>query len=204
MAGRSLLPLPGRNWSRTALSCWTASPERPNGSSAGLWPGTSGRRSSLSQRGAPTEQPTAQACIGADITAANDRLADLDANVSEWQEILDLAASLATRCGDAYAKASDRTRKLFNAAVFQRLDVKGGRLSGEEYRPPFMTSSTCSGSHTKHEWRWGDSNPRPPACKAGALPLSYIPNWASLVASSADGSLPKVVASTCARTRDVM
>ena len=24
-------------------------------------------------------------------------------------------------------------------------------------------------------WRWADSNPRPPACKAGALPLSYIP-----------------------------
>src|SRR5437763_12247469 len=24
-------------------------------------------------------------------------------------------------------------------------------------------------------WRWGDSNPRHPTCKAGALPLSYIP-----------------------------
>ncbi len=24
-------------------------------------------------------------------------------------------------------------------------------------------------------WRRGDSNPRPPACKAGALPLSYVP-----------------------------
>ena len=26
-------------------------------------------------------------------------------------------------------------------------------------------------------WRWADSNPRPPACKAGALPLSYSPVW---------------------------
>ena len=26
-------------------------------------------------------------------------------------------------------------------------------------------------------WRWADSNPRPPACKAGALPLSYIPEF---------------------------
>lgn len=34
-------------------------------------------------------------------------------------------------------KASDRTRKLFNAAVFERLDVKDGPLSGEEYQPPF-------------------------------------------------------------------
>lgn len=80
---------------------------------------------------------TEQARIGTDIAAANDRLADLDANLGEWQEILDLAASLATRCGDAYPKASDRTRKLFNAAVFERLDVKDGRLSDQEYRPPF-------------------------------------------------------------------
>jgi hypothetical protein len=45
--------------------------------------------------------------MAADIIAANDRLADLDANITEWQEILDLAVSLATRCGDAYRKASD-------------------------------------------------------------------------------------------------
>ena len=78
-----------------------------------------------------------QAHIGADIQAAKDRLGDLDANLGEWQEILELAATLATRCGDAYAKATDRTRKQFNTAVFERLDVKGGRLCGEQYRPPF-------------------------------------------------------------------
>ncbi len=78
-----------------------------------------------------------QARIGADIQTAKDRLGDLDANLGEQREILDLAASLATRCGDAYRKANDRTRKLFNAAVFERLDVKGGRLSHEQYRPPF-------------------------------------------------------------------
>jgi hypothetical protein len=60
-----------------------------------------------------------------------------DANLGEWQEILELAATFATRCGDAYAKASDRTRKQFNAAVFERLDVKDGRLCHEQYRPPF-------------------------------------------------------------------
>src|SRR5436853_864254 len=27
-------------------------------------------------------------------------------------------------------------------------------------------------------WRRRDSNPRPPACKAGALPLSYVPRAA--------------------------
>ncbi len=80
---------------------------------------------------------TEQARIGADLTAVKDRLGDLDANLTEWQEILELAADLATRCGDAYRKASDRTRKQFNAAVFERLDVKDGRLCGEQYRPPF-------------------------------------------------------------------
>jgi len=80
---------------------------------------------------------TEQTRIGATIDAVKDRLADLDANLTERQEILELAASLATRCGDAYRKANDRTRKLFNAAVFERLDVKGGRLCHEQYRPPF-------------------------------------------------------------------
>lgn len=28
-----------------------------------------------------------------------------------------------------------------------------------------------------YEWRWRESNPQPPACKAGALPLSYIPMY---------------------------
>ncbi len=64
-----------------------------------------------------------QARIGSAIDAAKDRLADLDANLTEQQEIPELAASLATRCGDAYRKANDRTRKLFNAAVFERLEA---------------------------------------------------------------------------------
>ena len=85
-----------------------------------------------------------QSRIGTAIDAAKDRLADLDANLTEQQEILDLAASLATRCGDAYRKANDRTRKLFNAAVFECLDVKGGRLCHEQYRPPFDGVFTAS------------------------------------------------------------
>ncbi|MGC8471112.1 MAG: hypothetical protein ACP5PM_02310 [Acidimicrobiales bacterium] len=53
---------------------------------------------------------------------------DLDANLGERREILELAATFATRCADAYRKASDRARKQFDAAVFERLDVKGGAL----------------------------------------------------------------------------
>ncbi len=75
--------------------------------------------------------------VGADLTAAQDRLADLDANVSVWQEIVELAAAFAARCGDAYRKATDRTRKQLSAAVFERLDVRDGRIGDEEHRPPF-------------------------------------------------------------------
>ena len=51
-----------------------------------------------------------QSRIGTAIDAAKDRLADLDANLTEQQEILDLAASLATRCGDASGSWSKSQR----------------------------------------------------------------------------------------------
>jgi len=69
---------------------------------------------------------------------------DTAANLGEQQEILELAASLTTRCGDAYRKANDRTGKQFNAAAFARLDVKGGRLCHEPDRPPFDGVFTVS------------------------------------------------------------
>lgn len=90
---------------------------------------------------------------------AKDRLGDLDANLGEWQEILELAA---TRCGDAYAKASDRTRKQFNAAVFERLDVKDGRLCHEQYRPPF--DDIFNVSQFEYETRVGAAGLEPTAC----------------------------------------
>jgi len=42
------------------------------------------------------------------------------------------------------AKAENERRKLFNAAVFERLDVKGSRLCHEQYRPPFDGVFTVS------------------------------------------------------------
>jgi site-specific DNA recombinase len=103
-----------------------------------------------------------QARIGADIEATKDRLADLDASLGEWQEILELAATFAVRCGDAYRKASDRTRKQFNAAVFGRLDVRTAGSAMSSTDRPSTTSSACPSSNTKLEWRWRESNPRPP------------------------------------------
>jgi len=109
-----------------------------------------------------------QARIGADIQVAKDRMGDLDANLGEWQEILELAATFATRCGDAYAEASDRTRKQFNAAVFERLDVKDGRLCHEEYRPPFNDIFSVS------EFEYGTR-----VVPAGIEPVVVVTMWLS-------------------------
>ena len=117
-----------------------------------------------------------QARIGADIQAAKDRLGDLDANLGEWQEILDLAATFATRCGDAYRKASDRTRKQFNAAVFERLDVKDGRalpravpaaLRRSLHRVPVRIRNTSGGDGTRTHG--------PLDCQSSALPTELRP-----------------------------
>jgi hypothetical protein len=80
---------------------------------------------------------TEQDRIGRDIAAAKDTLADLDADLTEWQEILSLAGRFATRCADAYRKADDPTRKLFNSAVFDRVEVKDGCIATVSYQPPF-------------------------------------------------------------------
>jgi len=115
------------------------------------------------------EQPR----IGADLTAAQDRLVDLDANLSEWQEILELAATFATRCGDAYRKASDPIRGSLNVAVFERPDVKDGRICHEEYRPPFDDIFNVPEFDCGTRERATGIEPALPAWKAGTLPLSY-------------------------------
>lgn len=65
--------------------------------------------------------------VGADITTAWDKLADLDANHAVWQEILTLTAALPAGCADAYRKADNHIRRLFNQAVFDKIDIKDGR-----------------------------------------------------------------------------
>ena len=40
------------------------------------------------------------------------------------------------------------------------------------------------------DWRYGDLNPRPPACKAGALPLSYTPKGQLIVVDKTTNPLP--------------
>jgi hypothetical protein len=45
-------------------------------------------------------------------------------------------------------------------------------IAGRSSMPP---ADFLSGQRPERKWRRSDSNRRPPACKAGALPLSYAP-----------------------------
>lgn len=38
---------------------------------------------------------------------------------------------------DASAKASDKTRRLFNKAVFKKVTIRDGRIAEAEYQDPF-------------------------------------------------------------------
>ncbi len=75
--------------------------------------------------------------IGADIRAVEERLAAVDTHLDEWKEILGIAMRFATKCARAYAKASDKTRRRFNTAVFKQLAVRDGRIADVEYQGPF-------------------------------------------------------------------
>ena len=66
-----------------------------------------------------------------------DQLASADVGREEWAEILELAAELASRCGRAYRDASEGTRKLFNRAFFERIEVKSSHVHLAVYRSPF-------------------------------------------------------------------
>ena len=57
--------------------------------------------------------------------------------MAEWQEILDLAIKFASNCAEAYRSANDRTRQLYNKAVFEQILVKDGEIEGVTYRAPF-------------------------------------------------------------------
>ena len=44
---------------------------------------------------------------------------------------------IAANCAGAYAKASDKTRRRFNTAVFKQLAVRDGRVADVEHQEPF-------------------------------------------------------------------
>ena len=65
------------------------------------------------------------------------RMAAIDATLAEWQEILEIAFRFAANCTGAYKSAGQRSRKLFNQAVFERLLVRDGAITEVRYNAPF-------------------------------------------------------------------
>ena len=58
----------------------------------------------------------------------------MDAEIVERQPVGAAQRKLLTR---RLAEASDRTRKQLNGTLFEHLEASGGRLSHQQYRPPF-------------------------------------------------------------------
>ena len=119
-----------------------------------------------------------QARIAADVRAAEERLAAVDAHLAEWQEILETAMRFATNCATAYARASPGTRRRFNQAVFTRIDVRDGKITDVGYHPPFDLLFSSS------EFEYGDvvglAGIEPATSALSVLRsnrLSYSPNW---------------------------
>jgi hypothetical protein len=65
------------------------------------------------------------------------RMRDVDATLAQWQEILDVAMRFAQNCGTAYRVANERTRTLYNRAVFETLIVRDGCIAEPHYAAPF-------------------------------------------------------------------
>ena len=61
----------------------------------------------------------------------------LDGSLDDWQEVMDLALRFSTRCATSYRRGSDRTRKLFNAAVLDEVHVRDGHVVEATYKEPF-------------------------------------------------------------------
>lgn len=78
-----------------------------------------------------------QTRLGSELRTLDDALAALDLDAAEWRKVLDVALRFATNCAVAYRSASDRTKRQFNAAVFDRLEVRDGRIAEAECKAPF-------------------------------------------------------------------
>jgi hypothetical protein len=75
--------------------------------------------------------------IGAQLRAIESPQATLDASLDDWQEVMDLAVRFSTRCATAYRRGSDRTRRMFNAAVLDDVRVRDGHVVEAAYKEPF-------------------------------------------------------------------
>jgi site-specific DNA recombinase len=80
---------------------------------------------------------TEQQRIGGELRTAEQRLAAVDATLEQWREVLETAMRFAGDCAQTYRRVSRRTRRLFNQAVFDRIEVCDRKLASVTYQAPF-------------------------------------------------------------------
>ena len=83
-----------------------------------------------------------------------------------------------------------------------RRNIHVSSMGSSGLEPPTSCLSGTRSNHLSYEpvglgvfhrgWRWWDSNPWPPACRAGALPTELHPHVVSTPFSSLSMSLPKL------------
>ena len=78
-----------------------------------------------------------QTRISQRTTTLEARRRALTANLNEWQAIVETAGRFATNCAATYRQADPRTRKLFNAAVIDRIEIRDGHITHVDYKAPF-------------------------------------------------------------------
>ncbi len=75
--------------------------------------------------------------IGAELRTIESRQGVLGGSLDDWQDVMNLALRFSTRCATGYRRGSDRTRKLFNAAVLDEVHVRDGHVVEATYKEPF-------------------------------------------------------------------
>jgi site-specific DNA recombinase len=75
--------------------------------------------------------------IGAELQTIEARRTALDATMEDWQEVMNTALRFAATCAQAYRRAGDRTRKLYNTATLESALVRDGHVTEVEYKEPF-------------------------------------------------------------------
>jgi hypothetical protein len=75
--------------------------------------------------------------IGREVREAQKRLETAEADLAEWEGVIDIALRLASNCAGIYAGASKEVRRQFNRAVFDRLVVRNREIAEVQYREPF-------------------------------------------------------------------
>ncbi len=80
-------------------------------------------------------------------SAAKTELADLEGDLTGWQEVLRLAIKLAGNCNEAYKKARPPVRRRLNDVVFRAVYIRDGNIDRPEFTEIFEPLFARPGSN---------------------------------------------------------